>query len=126
MQFTTLLSTAVLALGVTASPVFGTANKAPASVEDRAAWMFEYCDGTGLSGSCHQKSSDGNLNICEDIAAAGGAEIKSIKTFSGFDCWTYKDSGCNGLATRYVAGTYNNPAAFKTWRCYQGSGSPSA
>ncbi|KAK8096149.1 hypothetical protein PG999_014171 [Apiospora kogelbergensis] len=121
MQFTTILSTATvgllsLALGATASPVGQPA--AAAAVEARSAWMFEYCDGTGLSGSCHQKSDDGNVQVCQDIAAAGGAQIKSVKTFSGFDCWTYKDSGCTGLATRYVKGTYDNPAAFKTWRCY--------
>ncbi|KAK8054861.1 hypothetical protein PG993_000088 [Apiospora rasikravindrae] len=113
-----MLSTLLaLALGVAASPV------APRSeLAAKSAWMFQYCDDTGLGGSCAKKSDDGNLQVCEDLSALAGNEVKSIKTFGGFDCWTYADANCNGLATRYVPGTYNNPKAFKTWRCYTGSG----
>ncbi|KAK8087625.1 hypothetical protein PG997_002586 [Apiospora hydei] len=103
MQCVTMIST-ILALA------FGVANASP------------YCDATGLGGSCAKKSDDGNLQVCEDLTALGGSEVKSVKTFSGFDCWTYADSGCTGLATRYLPGTYNNPKTFKTWRCYTGSG----
>ncbi|KAK8043866.1 hypothetical protein PG994_012704 [Apiospora phragmitis] len=108
MQCSIMIATiAALALGATASPV-----QAP------AAWMFKYCDDTGLGGKCAEKTDSGNLQVCEDLTALSGATPKSIKTYSGFDCWTYKDANCNGLAARYVVGTYDNPAAFKTWRCY--------
>ncbi|KAK7968711.1 hypothetical protein PG988_007784 [Apiospora saccharicola] len=130
--------------GVSASPV-----QAPAAaVEDRSAWMFKYCSDTDLGGKCAQKTDDGNLQVCvtllllavyniidvlelgtlslEDISALAGEPVKSIKTYDHFDCWTYADSGCKGLATRYLPGTHNNPATFKTWRCYSGSGKDQA
>ncbi|KAK8084082.1 hypothetical protein PG996_002863 [Apiospora saccharicola] len=108
--------------GVSASPV-----QAPAAaVEDRSAWMFKYCSDTDLGGKCAQKTDDGNLQVCEDISALAGEPVKSIKTYDHFDCWTYANSGCKGLATRYLPGTHNNPATFKTWRCYAGSGKDQA
>ncbi|KAK8097431.1 hypothetical protein PG984_016570 [Apiospora sp. TS-2023a] len=120
MQCTIMTSAALAGIlaffsGVNASPV-----QAPAAaVEDRSAWMFKYCSETDLGGKCAQKTDDGNL---QDLSAMAGEPVKSIKTYDHFDCWTYADSGCKGLATRYTPGTHNNPATFKTWRCYTGSG----
>ncbi|KAK7923642.1 hypothetical protein PG985_007713 [Apiospora marii] len=124
MQCTIMTATALAGIlafvsGVNASPVQA---QAPAvAVEDRTAWMFKYCTETGLGGKCAQKADDGNLSVCEDLSALGGEPAKSIQTYSNFDCWTYANANCGGLATRYIPGTYNNPSSFKTWRCYAGS-----
>jgi len=75
MQFMTIVSTAVVGLVslANASPV-----AKAAAVEDRSAYMFEYCTDTGLGGSCWNKVDDGNLNVCGTFWASPSKPFLSL------------------------------------------------